>query len=52
MENAETIQTPPLEKLAGKAQPERLDLSRLSPPEDLEKLKLEEMTIDGICGVY
>jgi mycofactocin precursor len=30
----------------------RLDLSRLDPPADLEESSIEEMTIDGICGVY
>jgi mycofactocin precursor len=29
-----------------------LDLSRLAPPENLEEVRLEELTIDGICGVY
>lgn len=30
----------------------KLDLSRLDPPEALEEYSLEEITIDGICGVY
>ena len=30
----------------------RLDLSRLEPPRNLAAARLEEMTIDGICGVY
>ena len=30
----------------------RLDLSRLDPPADLDEASIEEMTIDGICGVY
>ncbi len=29
-----------------------LDLSHLEPPRDLEQVRLEEVTIDGICGVY
>ncbi len=29
-----------------------VDLSRLAPPENLEGYRLEEITIDGICGVY
>ena len=29
-----------------------LDISRLEPPRDLEQVRLEELTIDGICGVY
>lgn len=29
-----------------------LDLSNLAPPQPLEELRLEEVTIDGICGVY
>jgi mycofactocin precursor len=32
--------------------PKKLDLSRMSPPENLEEVRLEEFTIDGICGVY
>ncbi len=32
--------------------PRKLDLSRMSPPENLEETRLEEITIDGICGVY
>ena len=31
---------------------EKLDLSRMSAPENLEEVRLEELTIDGICGVY
>lgn len=34
------------------AQPARLDLSHMAPPEDLDEVRLEELTIDGICGVY
>jgi mycofactocin precursor len=30
----------------------RLDLSRLEPPRRLAEARLEEVTIDGICGVY
>ena len=30
----------------------KLDLSRVSPPESLEAVRIEELTIDGICGVY
>ena len=30
----------------------RLDLSRIAPPENLESVQIEELTIDGICGVY
>lgn len=30
----------------------RLDLSRMEPPRRLEEARLEEVTIDGICGVY
>ncbi len=29
-----------------------LDLSRLEPPAHLEECCVEEITIDGICGVY
>ncbi len=34
------------------SQAKKLDLSKLSPPKPLEELRLEEVTIDGICGVY
>jgi mycofactocin precursor len=30
----------------------KLDLSRLEAPAALEECSVEEMTIDGICGVY
>ncbi len=30
----------------------KLDLSRLEPPAHLEECCVEEITIDGICGVY
>ena len=30
----------------------KLDLSRLEPPAHLDESSIEEMTIDGICGVY
>ncbi len=30
----------------------QLDLSRIAPPENLESVQIEELTIDGICGVY
>jgi len=29
-----------------------LDLSGLEPPESLTEERMEEITIDGICGVY
>jgi mycofactocin precursor len=32
--------------------PQPLDLSRLEPPRKLAEARLEEVTIDGICGVY
>ena len=47
------LNTPPLNApatAAGTAQP--LDLSRLGEPRNLEQVRLEELTIDGICGVY
>ena len=31
---------------------ERLDLSHMEPPKRLAEARLEEVTIDGICGVY
>ena len=30
----------------------KLDFSRLQPPADLGENSMEEITIDGICGVY
>lgn len=30
----------------------KLDLSRMEPPKRLAEARLEEVTIDGICGVY
>ncbi|MCZ6472569.1 MAG: mycofactocin precursor MftA [SAR324 cluster bacterium] len=30
----------------------KLDLSGLEPPADLSECSIEEVTIDGICGVY
>ena len=30
----------------------KLDLSGLEPPADLSECSMEEVTIDGICGVY
>jgi len=29
-----------------------LDLSGMEPPRSLDQVRLEELTIDGICGVY
>jgi mycofactocin precursor len=37
---------------AGIVAPPRLDLSALEPPRQLDELRLEDVTIDGICGVY
>ena len=34
------------------AQPRKLDLSRIAPPQNLESIRIEELSIDGICGVY
>ena len=39
-------------KTAGAKAPRKLDLSRLEAPDSLEECSVEEMTIDGICGVY
>jgi len=30
----------------------KLDLSGLEPPRNLMEARVEEITIDGICGVY
>jgi hypothetical protein len=32
--------------------PRKLDLTGMAPPGDLRAVRLEEFTIDGICGVY
>lgn len=37
---------------AAPARRRKLDLSRIDPPENLEELRVEELSIDGICGVY
>ena len=34
------------------SKPRKLDLSRIAPPENLESIRVEELSIDGICGVY
>jgi mycofactocin precursor len=42
---------PPASAPAQEQKP-KLDLSKLDPPADLEECSVEEITIDGICGVY
>lgn len=42
---------------AGQAEPAstkpiKLDWSRVAPPRNLESARVEELSIDGICGVY
>lgn len=32
--------------------PRPLDLTGMTPPGDLRAARIEEFTIDGICGVY
>ena len=34
------------------AAPRKLDLTGMAAPGDLRAARLEEFTIDGICGVY
>jgi hypothetical protein len=34
------------------AAPRKLDLTGMAAPGDLQATRLEEFTIDGICGVY
>jgi mycofactocin precursor len=34
------------------AAPRKLDLSGMAPPVKLREARLEDLTIDGICGVY
>jgi mycofactocin precursor len=34
------------------AVPRKLDLDGLEPPRKLSEARLEDLTIDGICGVY
>ena len=33
-------------------EPRKLDLSGMAPPMKLSEARLEDLTIDGICGVY
>lgn len=46
------VETPPAGGETAPAQKPKLDLSRLGKPERLEEVTLEDITIDGICGVY
>lgn len=32
--------------------PAKIDWSRVAPPKNLESARVEELSIDGICGVY
>ncbi|MDH4248048.1 MAG: mycofactocin precursor MftA [Deltaproteobacteria bacterium] len=43
--------TPPAGENTGAAEA-LLDLSGMEPPRSLDQVRLEELTIDGICGVY
>lgn len=49
--DAAAVQVQNGETPAATARP-KLDLSRLEAPAALEECSVEEMTIDGICGVY
>lgn len=46
--------TPPAAPAGSAApfQPVKLDWSRVAPPRNLESVRVEELSIDGICGVY
>jgi mycofactocin precursor len=37
---------------SAQAKRRKLDLTRIAPPENLETVRVEELSIDGICGVY
>jgi hypothetical protein len=37
---------------AAPSAPRKLDLTGMAAPGDLKAARLEEFTIDGICGVY
>lgn len=53
--HAPQTQQEPAQTVAPQALPparKKLDLSRVSPPEQLGAVRIEELTIDGICGVY
>ena len=43
---------PPATLAATPAVAPALDLSRMEPPRRLAEARLEDVTIDGICGVY
>ena len=45
-------ETPPGAPAPGETAEGKLDLSGLEPPADLSESSIEEVTIDGICGVY
>ena len=50
----EAKQTMPTEssQVVDPGQKPLVNLDGLEPPESLEEVRIEEMTIDGICGVY
>ena len=51
----ETLSNPEATAPAEQLQPskrKKLDLSHLPAPENLSETSVEEITIDGICGVY
>ena len=52
MEAAPQTQKETPSKTPAEPPKKKLDLSRLEPPADLAECSIEEMTIDGICGVY
>ena len=37
---------------AAKSGPGKLDLTQMESPKKLSEFRLEDLTIDGICGVY
>lgn len=47
-----TMQAPPLKRPVKQAEAVKWDFSKMSAPENLEESRVEEVTIDGICGVY
>lgn len=47
-----TLDSPTVDQSALTGEPRPLDLSKFSRPANLAEVRLEEFTIDGICGVY
>lgn len=46
------LQSGPAATEAAPEGPRKLDLRGMAPPAKLSEVRLEDLTIDGICGVY